>query len=115
MVWEYATLCMAALVGGAVNAVAGGGTLLTFPALFAALGSTPAASVRANATSTVALFPASLAAFAGYGHEILNARHWAALLALPSLCGGLVGSLLVTLLPPETFEFMVPWLILIAA
>ena len=54
MIETYFWLCLSALVAGAINAVAGGGTLLTFPALFAALGTSAGASVMANATSTVA-------------------------------------------------------------
>ena len=54
----------------AINSIAGGGTLLTFPALFAALGSSGADAVVANATSTVALVPGSIAALIGYRREI---------------------------------------------
>jgi hypothetical protein len=102
-------------LAGAVNSVAGGGTLLTFPALFAALGSTATAAVVANATSTVALVPGSAAAMWGYRRELHRAARWAWLLLPPSVLGGLVGSLLVARLPPETFELLVPWLILTAA
>ena len=116
----YATLCCLAAAAGAINAIAGGGTLLTFPALHAALsqvaGVGPAlASVQANATSTVALVPGALAALAGYGREIHATRRWAFLLAAPSLLGGLLGSVLVVALPPELFSKLVPWLILTAA
>ena len=54
----YLFLCLSALLAGAVNAIAGGGTLLTFPALFSALAGN---GVLANGTSTVALMPGSLA------------------------------------------------------
>src|SRR5262245_50756979 len=115
MFGEYLILCLAAMLAGAVNAVAGGGTLLTFPALMAALGSSGSAAVAANATSTVALVPGALAALAGYREEIRQERRWTALLVLPSLVGGVTGSLLVVLLPGETFKAAVPWLILAAA
>jgi uncharacterized membrane protein YfcA len=108
-------LSLAAVAAGAINAIAGGGTLLTFPALFAALGSTAESAVVANATSTVALVPGALAALVGYRRELVHERHWAALLFWPSLIGGLLGSLLVVLLPAELFKELVPWLILIAA
>ncbi len=108
-------LCIAAALGGAVNSIAGGGTLLTFPALFAALGSSGEAAVIANATSTVALVPGSIAALFGYRHEIQSQRRWSTLLAGPSLVGGLIGSAMVVLLPPESFKAAVPWLILTAA
>ncbi|HEX6960856.1 MAG TPA: sulfite exporter TauE/SafE family protein, partial [Lacipirellula sp.] len=108
-------LCLAAAAAGVVNAVAGGGTLLTFPAVYAALGSTAEAAVVANATSTVALFPGSLAGAWGYRAELVGAREWFRLLIVPSLVGGLIGSLLVTQLPENLFKQLVPWLILVAA
>jgi uncharacterized membrane protein YfcA len=112
---DYVILCLAALVAGAINAIAGGGTLITFPALFAALGSSGEAAVVANATSTVALVPGAIGALAGYRQEIRQQRRWIALLLLPSLIGGLAGSLLLVLLPGEYFRAAVPWLILTAA
>jgi uncharacterized membrane protein YfcA len=115
MLWKYLLLCVAAALGGAVNSVAGGGTLLTFPALFAALGSTADAAVLANATSTVALFPGSLAAAWGYRRELAACRAWLWLLFWPSLLGGAAGALLLTRLPAATFERLIPGLILGAA
>jgi uncharacterized membrane protein YfcA len=108
-------LSLAATAAGVVNAIAGGGTLLTFPALFAALGSTAEDAVIANATSTVALVPGALSALVGYRRELRHERAWAALLFWPSLVGGMLGSLLVVLLPAELFKVLVPWLILVAA
>ena len=91
-----------------MNAIAGGGTLLTFPALIG-LG-IPA--IVANATSTVALWPAALGSMVGYRRELAGARRWALAFALPSLIGGLVGALLLVRTPPERFAELVPWLIL---
>src|SRR5580704_1151737 len=105
-------LCVTALIAGGVNAIAGGGTLITFPALLAALG--PAAGVLANATSTVALVPGSLAAAWGYRRQLSDARRWLILLIGPSLVGGVIGSLLLTRLNPAWFDALVPWLILVA-
>jgi uncharacterized protein len=112
---DYVILCLAAVLAGAINAIAGGGTLLTFPVLFAALGSSGAAAVVANATSTVALVPGAVAALAGYRNEIRRERRFAMMLIGPSLVGGLVGSLLLVLMPGEAFKTAVPWLILTAA
>src|SRR5262245_3557795 len=102
-----------------VNSLAGGGTLLTFPALEAALTSmglpTAEARVIANATSTVALVPGSLASAWGYRVEIPAVRRWLVILIGPSLLGGLLGTLLVTRLPAEYFAELVPWLLLTAA
>jgi uncharacterized membrane protein YfcA len=106
----YLGLALAAVGAGAVNAIAGGGTLLTFSALLAAV-----TSVEANATSTVALVPASLAGAWGFRKELHTVRRWLPLLAVPSFAGGLVGSLLVARLPPAYFDALVPWLILTAA
>jgi uncharacterized membrane protein YfcA len=99
---------VAALLAGVINSVAGGGTLLTFPSLIAA-GLSPLA---ANATSTVALLPASLSAMLGYQGELVGARRWAVGLALPSLVGGGAGAFLLLHTSNATFERVVPWLVL---
>lgn len=113
-IWiDGAILCLAAATGGAINSVAGGGTLLTFPALFSVLG--PFESVLANGTSTVALLPGSIAGMAAYRRELSEARGWALLLIVPSLLGGLIGAFLLIGLREELFEAAVPWLILTAA
>jgi uncharacterized membrane protein YfcA len=108
-------LSFSALAAGAINSVAGGGTLLTFPALLAVLAPYGIeAGVLANATSTVALVPGSLAGAWGYRREMQAARRWALVLLGPSLLGGIAGSLLMTRLPPRYFDALVPWLILTA-
>jgi len=99
---------MAAAVGGAINAIAGGGTLLTFPALVG-LG-VPA--IVANSTSTVALWPGAIASMYGYRHELDGVRSWAVRFAVPSLLGGLAGALLLLRTPGERFDQIVPWLVL---
>jgi uncharacterized membrane protein YfcA len=112
----WAVLAAAAFIAGVMNSIAGGGTLLTFPALMAVL--TPLhgdnAGAVANATSTVALLPGSLAGTWGYRNEFAAAREFAVRLLPPSLVGGLVGSLLLVLFPGQ-FTPLVPWLILTAA
>ena len=115
IILDLACLCVVAAVAGVINSVAGGGTLLTFPALIAVLGGDATAAVIANATSTVALFPGSLAGMAAYRRELGEAQRWARRLFLPSLLGGLIGSLLLMRLPAESFKMLVPWLILTAA
>ena len=91
-----------------MNAIAGGGTLMTFPALVAA-GLSPLA---ANATSTVALVPGALTSMLGYRGELVGARRWAIALTLPSLLGGAVGAWLLLHTPGATFNHVVPWLVL---
>lgn len=112
---QTGVLCLVSSIGGAINSVAGGGTLLTFPALIAALGGTAEAAVWANATSTVALFPGSLAGMAGYRRELMTARPWIKVLLWPSLAGGLIGAFLLMVLPAESFRKLIPWLLLTAA
>jgi uncharacterized membrane protein YfcA len=99
---------LAAIVAGAMNSIAGGGTLLTFPALVA-LGISP---INANATSTVALWPGALGSMWGYRGELRGARPWAVGFALPSLTGGAAGAWLLLRTPAERFAVIVPWLVL---
>jgi uncharacterized membrane protein YfcA len=105
----YLLLCVSAFAAGAVNAVAGGGTLLTFPALLTRL-----PDVSANTTSTVALVPGSMAGAWGFRHELSGCGSWLTLLLPPSLLGGLLGSLLLIEFP-NAFLLVVPWLLLLAA
>ncbi len=105
---RLAVAAVAALLAGVMNSVAGGGTLLTFPALVAA-GLSP---LQANATSTVALLPAALTSMLGYRRELVGARRWALGLALPSLVGGGLGALLLLYTSNAAFERVVPWLVL---
>jgi uncharacterized membrane protein YfcA len=109
-------LGISAFAAGVINSVAGGGTLLTFPALLAALSPLGIeAGQFANATSTVALVPGSLAGAWGYRREMRMVRSWILLLLVPSLIGGLIGSLLAARSPPRFFNALIPWLILTAA
>lgn len=105
---RLALVAMATLVAGAINAIAGGGTLLTFPALVG-LGIPP---LVANATSTVALWPGALASMWGYRRELVGARGWARRFAIPSVAGGMVGAWLLMRTPAERFDAIVPWLVL---
>lgn len=101
---------VAAFVAGAINSVAGGGTLVTFPTLVF-LGLPP---VIANATNTIAIWPGSLGGMWGYRRELsgVESRFWA--LIVPSMVGGLVGALLLRFTPPDVFTKLVPFLILFA-
>jgi uncharacterized membrane protein YfcA len=103
-----AAVFIASVLGGAVNAIAGGGTLLTFPALVG-LGVPP---LTANATSTVALWPGALSSMWGYRGELRGARAWVVRLTLPSVVGGAVGAWLLLRTPPDRFEVIVPFLVL---
>lgn len=113
---DYFWLCLAAAAAGAINSVAGGGTLVTFPTLMWALGglTNAQAAVLANTTSTVALWPGSLGGMWGYRREFAGTGYWLRLLLLPSLLGGCLGAWLLVSLPAESFKLAVPWLILTA-
>lgn len=93
-----------------VNSVAGGGTLISFPALIW-LG---LSSVTANATSTVAIWPAGVGAMWGYRRELRTTEPRMLALVAPSLVGGIAGALLLRLTPPSIFDRLVPFLILFA-
>jgi uncharacterized membrane protein YfcA len=103
-------LVAASFGAGVMNAMAGGGTILTFPSLvFIGL---PA--ITANATSTVALLPASLTSLYGFREDVRMYQKWLKRLFLPSLIGGAVGSVLLLRTPEKTFAFLAPLLILFA-
>ena len=108
-------LAMVSFVAGAVNAVAGGGTILTFPVLAAILPADPARLVIANATSTIGLWPGTIAAAWAYRGERVGQPPWGVWLLVPSLLGAMLGAVLVLVLPSEWFDACVPWLILTAA
>jgi uncharacterized protein len=100
----------AGLIAGAMNSVAGGGTLLTFPTLIW-LGLN---SVTANATSTVAVWPGQVSGMVGYRRELSTLERRFLYLAIPSLIGGLCGAVLLRLTPSALFDRLVPYLILFA-
>jgi uncharacterized membrane protein YfcA len=106
-----ALLAVAAFVGGVMNAVAGGGSFLTFPALVF----TGVPSVVANASSTVALCPGSLASAVAYRNDFQDFKgvSFRAMLAV-SLAGSMLGALLLLLTPERTFDGVIPWLLLVA-
>ena len=102
---------IAGLIGGAMNALAGGGTFATLPALIA-LG-LPANI--ANATSNVALLPGAAASAWAFRKELGPVAGLSvALLAALTFVFGLIGSLLLVLTPSETFDIIIPWLLLFA-
>lgn len=110
---EVATLALlfaGGLVSGAVTAIAGGGSFLTFPMLLAA-GLPPMA---ANITNWVALMPGNFMALAAYRRELAEMRHDVRPHLLVAFFGGLSGSLLLLWAGEVRFEKAVPWLMLTA-
>ena len=106
--WAYAVIFVAAFIGGAVNSVSGGGTLITFPALIWT-GMNP---VIANATNTVSLWPGSLASLIGFRREFSTVNRRSLMLAAPSIAGGILGAYLLINTPTRWFAAAVPYLIL---
>lgn len=101
----------AAFAAGAINSVAGGGTLVSFPTLVW-LG---LPSITANATSTVAIVPGSLGGVWGFRRELRTAdRTVFAALVAPSIAGGIAGAILLRMTPTDLFDRLVPFLIFFA-
>jgi uncharacterized protein len=100
----------AAFAAGMVNSVAGGGTLISFPALIW-IGRDP---IVANVTSTIALWPASLGAMVGFRREVAEGGAWIRRLLGPSFAGGILGAVLLLRTPSRMFAAIVPWLVLFA-
>jgi uncharacterized membrane protein YfcA len=103
-------LFFAAVAGGAINSVAGGGSFVSFPALLFA----GVAPVPANATNTIALWPGSLASILAYRRELGDVKRELLPLAIAAFVGGLAGSLLLLNTPETTFVLLIPWLLLFA-
>ena len=99
-----------AFLAGGMNAMAGGGTFFSFPALLAA-GVPP---VTANASNTVALWPASLSSAWAYRRELLKHKSWVLLLTAVAFAGGLMGGLLLLATSNAAFAKLIPWLLLTA-
>jgi uncharacterized membrane protein YfcA len=104
-------LFLAAAIGGGLNAVAGGGSFLTLPALIFS-GVSP---VVANATSTLALWPASISSTFAYRGDIKTSRRWVVILGVTSVVGGLAGAQLLVRTSDSSFLRLLPWLMLVAA
>jgi len=103
-----AFLVGSSVAAGAINSVAGGGTLLSFPAAMAS--GMPA--VIANATNAVAMTPGSLAAGWGYRRFLGEKARLAAWLLFPAAVGATLGAIILRYTRPSLFEAIVPWLIL---
>jgi len=108
---SYLLLIVAALGAGLINSVAGGGSFLTFPALVF----TGVPSIIANASSTMALIPGSLASAWAYREDFHGVENFPMRpLAAVSIAGGITGALLLLYTPQRTFDSVLPWLMLAA-
>ena len=107
---EGVGLFLAGLIGGMVNAIAGGGSFITFPALMAA-GVSP---IAANATNTFASSAGYLSGAAGFRRELWARRRQLPKIAVSALVGGGLGAWLLLQTPENTFSRAIPWLLLLA-
>lgn len=108
--WEWVLIAVAGVGGGAVNAIVGSGTLITFPTLVA-LGVPP---VAANVSNAVGLFPGSLAGAWAYRDELRGWRRRGALLIAGTVFGAVLGAVLLLAAPASAFQVVAPILIVIA-
>ena len=107
---ENILLFLAAVLGGALNSVAGGGSFFTFPALIL-MGMPP---INANATNTVVLWPGSLASVGAYRKELITEKRRLMVYGGVSLLGGALGAVLLLHTEQSTFKKLIPYLLLIA-
>ncbi len=103
-------LALAGFVAGSVNALAGGGSLVSFPALIAA--GYPA--VTANVTNTVSIWPGYLSTTASMTPELKGQGTRVRDLSITAVVGAIIGSILLLALPDDVFGAVVPWLVLLA-
>ncbi|HJT89970.1 MAG TPA: sulfite exporter TauE/SafE family protein [Bryobacteraceae bacterium] len=109
--WRFVWLVAAAFLAGAINAVAGGGSFLSFPALLGV----QIPPVQANATNTVAIWPGQLTSIAAYRDDVRQNLRAAWLMGVAGLLGGTAGAVVLLNTPQRTFMHLVPWLLLVAA
>ena len=107
---ELAALFFSAMIAGVMNAVAGGGTLVTFPTLLY-FGTPP---IVANATNTLVLLIGTVGSVYGYRRHLGMVKLWLGRFVPVSIAGGLIGSALLSFTTDRTFSKLVPFLILIA-
>jgi uncharacterized protein len=103
-------LFCAAMIAGAINSVAGGGTLISFPSLLAF----HVPSIPANATNTAALWPGTLSSAVAYSRDTKLYRDLLLPLVVPSIVGGFMGAFALVVTPPRLFDGIVPFLVLFA-
>ena len=107
-IFELSLLASASFIAGIINSIAGGGSVLTFPALVF----TGVPTIAANATSAVAVFPGYLSGALGFSKELKEYPKSKFLLLITlSIIGGIGGSLLLLITPASVFSYIIPWLL----
>jgi uncharacterized protein len=109
--WQHAWLVIASFLAGTLNAMAGGGSFLSFPALLG-MGVAP---IQANATNTVALWPGQFTSIAAYWQDLKTNLRLVVPVCSAALVGGLTGAIVLLRTGQATFMALVPWLLLLAA
>ncbi|MGP3991893.1 sulfite exporter TauE/SafE family protein [Streptomyces sp. 3N207] len=109
--WELALLALVGLLAGVVNAVAGGGSMISFPALVG-MGVPP---ITANVSNSVAALPGYLGGSLGYRAELAGRARQIGMLALVGVPGAIAGALTLLAVSDEFFRAVVPWLVLASA
>jgi len=109
-IWEIVLVGIAAFCAGAMNSVAGGGTFFSFPALLA-VGVPP---IVANASNSVALWPASMSGAWAFRNELARYKRYLIPMGIVSFIGGIGGGLLLLATENATFSKLIPWLLLFA-
>ncbi len=109
--WHSVWLVIASFLAGALNAVAGGGSFISFPAMLA-MGVAP---IQANATNTVALWPGQVTSAAAFREELRRNLRLLLPVASASVLGGTIGAIVLLHTAQRTFMHMVPWLLLVAS
>jgi len=104
-------LVIASFLAGTLNAVAGGGSFLSFPALLS-MGLLP---IHANATNTVALWPGQLTSAVAFRNELRKNARLILPVAAGAAVGGVTGALVLLHTGQQTFSHLVPWLLLLAS
>jgi uncharacterized membrane protein YfcA len=107
--WHYIWLVLASFIAGVMNAMAGGGSFISFPAMLA-MGVLP---IQANATNTVALWPGQLTSVAALWNDLR--RDLLVPVCVASVLGGVSGAVVLLKTKQITFLHMVPWLLLVAS
>jgi uncharacterized protein len=108
--WHALAIFAAGIAAGTINTVVGSGTLITFPTLLA-FGYSP---ITANVSNTIGLVPGSVSGAVGYRNELSGQRDRLLVFGAAALCGGILGSILLLVLPASAFKAIVPFFIGVA-
>ncbi|MFI2214274.1 sulfite exporter TauE/SafE family protein [Streptomyces sp. NPDC020141] len=109
-IWEMLAVFAAGISAGAINAVVGSGTLITFPVLVA----TGVPPVTATVSNALGMVSGAISAAIGYRAELAGQRRRVIRLSIVAAIGGITGAILLLLLPPTAFETIVPILVALA-